>query len=124
MDGLDGVDGVSGADGADGADGAPGSALAYGHVNPDGTLDAPRSKNITSVTKLSGPLVGVYCLAVDVPVANVVATLDGNVADDATGAADHPRELTSAAAGCPAGTDVSVRSSTRTAPSRSRSSSR
>jgi hypothetical protein len=107
-DGLDGATGADGADGADGAAGAPGSALAYGHVNPDGTLDGPRSKNVTSVTKLSGASAGVYCLELGVPVVNVVATLDGNVAD---GASERPivRASLTSGAGCPAGTDVTVR---------------
>jgi hypothetical protein len=106
--GLDGVDGQPGSDGADGADGAAGSALAYAHVNPDATLDTARSKNVTSVTKLSGASAGVYCLEVAVPVANVVATLDGNVADDVSVRPIIRASLTSAA-GCPPGTDVSVR---------------
>jgi hypothetical protein len=108
VDGLDGADGPSGADGADGAEGAPGSALAYGHVNPDGTLDGPRSKNVTAVTKLSGGSAGVYCLEVGVPVVNVIATLDGNVGD---GASERPiiRASLTSGAGCPAGTDVTVR---------------
>ena len=100
--------GTSGLDGADGADGAPGTALAYGHINPDGTLDGPRSQGVDSVTKLTGSSAGVYCLALTVTPENVVATLDGNVAD---GASERPiiRASLTTASGCPPGTDVSVR---------------
>jgi hypothetical protein len=108
QDGLDGLDGSSGVDGVDGEDGTPGSALAYGHVNPDGTLDGPRSKNVDSVTKLSGSSAGVYCIALTVPAVNVVATLDGNIGD---GASVRPiiRASLTVASGCPAETDVTVR---------------
>jgi hypothetical protein len=44
--GPQGPQGTQGAQGNGGAQGAPGSALAYAHIKPDGTIDAPNSKNI------------------------------------------------------------------------------
>jgi hypothetical protein len=107
-DGQNGLDGMDGVDGADGDAGPPGTALAYGHVNPDGSLDGPRSQNVDSVTKLSGSSAGVYCIALSVTPENVVATLDGNIGD---GASVRPiiRAALNAGTGCPADTDVTVR---------------
>jgi NADPH-dependent glutamate synthase beta subunit-like oxidoreductase len=61
--GLTGKPGVAGAQGTQGATGSAGSALAYAHVNADGSLDASRSKNIASVTKPGG-FIGIYCVDV------------------------------------------------------------
>ncbi len=40
--------------GTPGKDGTPGSALAFAHVNPDGTLDAAHSKNVIDVRPRCG----------------------------------------------------------------------
>jgi hypothetical protein len=46
--GLQGPPGAKGDVGAPGTPGAPGSALAYAHVNADGTVDAANSKNVAN----------------------------------------------------------------------------
>ncbi len=46
--GLQGPPGAKGDVGAPGTPGAPGTAVAYAHVNADGTVDAANSKNVTS----------------------------------------------------------------------------
>lgn len=56
-----GPKGDAGTAGAKGDTGAPGSALAYAHVNDDGTLDGTRSKGVTAVAKFPGT--GVYCIS-------------------------------------------------------------
>jgi hypothetical protein len=62
-----------------GRPGAPGSALAYAHVNRDGTLDEANSNNVaivkTNVSSQAKP--GTYCLAVTGKQApkNAVATM-------------------------------------------------
>ena len=48
--GATGAAGPAGPAGAAGAAGAPGSAVAYAHVNADGSLDAANSKNIASTS--------------------------------------------------------------------------
>jgi len=73
--GATGAAGAAGTAGTAGAAGAPGSALAFAHVNADGTLDGANSKNVT--LSPSGAT-GVHCLNVTTAQApqNVVATLD------------------------------------------------
>ena len=69
--------GTPGPAGAPGAPGAAGSALAYAHVNADGSLDAANSKNIgaTSLTNLTG----YYCVSPTVAVHNVIVSGDGGL---------------------------------------------
>ena len=57
--------------GKEGPAGPAGSALAFAHVNADGTLDAANSKNIAAskVTAQSN----YYCVTPSVPVSNVIA---------------------------------------------------
>lgn len=54
--------------------GAPGSAVAYGHVNANGSLDTANSKNI-SATKLGSG--GYYCVSPSVPVHGSNVSGDG-----------------------------------------------
>jgi hypothetical protein len=63
--------------GETGATGAPGAALAFAHVDADGTLDAANSKNVTVVSHSDN---GIYCLDVVAGQAprNVVASTDAN----------------------------------------------
>jgi hypothetical protein len=72
---LRGPKGERGPQGPAGAAGAPGSAIAFAHVNPDGTLDAANSRN---VALRAAPVPGAYCLDVTAAQAphNIVATLD------------------------------------------------
>jgi hypothetical protein len=73
--GPQGERGPQGVQGPGGATGAPGSAIAFAHINPDGTLDSANSKN---VALRATPVAGAYCLDVTAPQSpqNVVATLD------------------------------------------------
>jgi hypothetical protein len=73
--GKEGVPGKEGSAGKDGKEGPAGSALAYAHVNADGTVDPNRSKNITSanVEQIPG---GAYCFhGLPFTPKNVVASL-------------------------------------------------
>lgn len=69
--------GSAGAAGAAGPAGAPGSAVAYAHVNADGTLDAANSKNIASTNLTAQP--GYYCVLPSVPVKNVITSGEGGL---------------------------------------------
>lgn len=73
--GPKGATGPAGPAGPGGPAGAPGSAVAYAHVNADGTLDAANSKNIASTKLTAQP--GYYCVLPSVPVKSVVADGDG-----------------------------------------------
>ena len=73
---LAGKTGPQGLAGANGANGANGSALAYAHINSDGTLDAANSKNIAGVAHNTPA--HYYCIDVSVPVHNAVATVGGS----------------------------------------------
>jgi hypothetical protein len=60
--GSAGTQGAQGSKGDKGDTGAPGSALAYAHVNEDGSLVAADSKNITAANLYKSTLMtGVYC---------------------------------------------------------------
>jgi hypothetical protein len=56
--------------------GADGSALAYAHVNADGTLDTAKSKNIASTKQIPK---NYYCVLPSVPVSNVLVGGDGGL---------------------------------------------
>jgi len=73
--GAKGDNGAQGATGAAGAAGAPGSAVAYARVSASGALDATRSKNITSTSKIAASL-AYYCIKASVPVKHATATID------------------------------------------------
>jgi hypothetical protein len=75
--GANGSAGPAGAAGPAGPAGAPGSALAFAHVNADGTLDAANSKNIADVSKTN--LTGYYCVTASVPVRSVTVGGDGGL---------------------------------------------
>jgi hypothetical protein len=72
--GAKGDTGAPGGKGDPGTPGADGSAVAYAHVNLDGTLDTAHSKNITSSSKATA--LAYYCVHPSVPVKHVIATLD------------------------------------------------
>jgi hypothetical protein len=75
--GARGATGAAGGKGVKGDTGAPGSAVAYGYVNLDGTLDTANSKNVlTSRYDYGGPGY-LYCVQVNVPFKNAVVTADG-----------------------------------------------
>ena len=97
--GKEGPRGAEGPKGAPGAPGEPGSAAAYAHVNANGTLDAPNSKNLESEQTVQP---GYYCIKSSVPVHNIVVSPDINGAiETVTGSFEDP--FTS----CPSG-DVVV----------------
>jgi hypothetical protein len=73
---VQGPRGAEGRRGPQGVAGAAGSAVAYAHINNDGTLDADRSKNITAVER-DAVLTNYHCVNVSVPVEHAVAALDG-----------------------------------------------
>jgi hypothetical protein len=68
--------GAQGPKGDNGQQGDPGSALAYAHVNADGTFDPARSKNVLK-TELFTASAGIYCVSFSVTPHNVSATLVG-----------------------------------------------
>jgi hypothetical protein len=74
LNGAPGVNGAAGPKGDPGSVGAAGSALAYAHVNDDGTFDPARSKNVIKSALFS---TGIYCLSFSVTPSNVAATLVG-----------------------------------------------
>jgi len=61
--GPQGAQGPKGDPGAKGDTGAPGSALAYAHVNADGTVDLPLSKNLVSPNVAHTAGSGWYCFS-------------------------------------------------------------
>jgi hypothetical protein len=71
-----GKPGPQGPQGPQGPPGAPGSAVAFAHVNANGTLDAANSKNIVSSTGTGAD--GYYCVTPSVPVRSMVATADSS----------------------------------------------
>jgi hypothetical protein len=81
--GATGPAGPSGPGGPAGPVGAPGSALAYGYVNADGTLDGSKSKNIASSKKV---IPGYYCVVPSVPTSNVIASGEGGTIGKVIGA--------------------------------------
>jgi hypothetical protein len=73
--GAKGATGAQGAAGTPGATGPPGTAVAFAHVNPNGTVDAAHSKNITSANvRRAGA--GQYCFhGLSFTPVNAVATI-------------------------------------------------
>lgn len=54
--------GTAGAAGAAGAPGVAGTALAFAHINADGTVDAANSKGIVAAN-VAKPSLGTYCIS-------------------------------------------------------------
>jgi len=101
--GAQGLQGPTGAQGVQGNAGAPGSAIAYTHVNGNGTVDSANSKNVASGNVTKGLGLGLYCLhdlgfTPHNPVASV--GFAGNALEIVAGVG--------ASGGCGAGTQVSV----------------
>jgi hypothetical protein len=111
--GVQGIQGLKGDKGDKGDTGEPGSAAGYVLVNPDGTIDTSRSKNVTQAQVEHAAGTGVYCFDVDFVVKSAVGASDNSFANDdtITSAAvnDSPGSVLS---GCPGGlpaSDVRVR---------------
>jgi len=76
--GIPGKDGAVGKEGKEGKEGMPGAAVAYAHIEPNGTLDASESKNIAP-TNVVREGTGFYCFKnLPFTVKNVQATIDYN----------------------------------------------
>jgi hypothetical protein len=98
--------GPAGPRGATGPAGPAGTAVAYGRVAANGTLDAGVSKNLAVKSK---PLGGVYCLDVTNGGAkNVTAMIDNSGADPSASFVGGTAVASAIAGGCPAGTDVEI----------------
>ena len=76
--GPQGPQGPQGETGSTGRPGEPGSALAYAHVNSDGTFDPASSKNLRHSATVSRLGVTAYCLDFSVDPKNAVASLSGS----------------------------------------------
>ena len=74
--GRAGPQGAKGDKGDAGDAGAPGTAAAYAAINPNGTLDASRSKNVISSAHPPTNPTGVYCLELPFTPKNAVASVD------------------------------------------------
>ena len=96
--GPTGPKGDTGDTGATGPAGADGTAVAYAEVTTAPALTA----NVKNVTSVSRPSTGLYCLDTTVTVKNVAATVQGATAGNVAATAG-------TVAGCPAGTDLVVR---------------
>lgn len=104
--GQRGARGPAGPQGAAGPQGPAGSALAFAHVNPDGTLDVAHSSGVTAANfKHNGA--GEYCFSgLGFTPKNVVATIDAASGATSTGAVAHVALGT--ASTCPSGSQVAV----------------
>jgi hypothetical protein len=60
--GAAGAKGATGAQGIQGVQGTPGTAVAYAHINGDGTVDAANSKNVANAN-VEHAGTGIYCFA-------------------------------------------------------------
>lgn len=107
--GPQGDPGSAGADGATGAAGADGTALAFAHVNEDGTVDEANSKGIVDANVVESTLAGMYCFTgLSFTPRNLVVTLTSGSAISAKGnlASIEPSGL------CPAETSAWVQAVT------------
>jgi hypothetical protein len=95
--------------GAPGRTGAAGSALAFAHVNGNGTVDAGASKNIAVVKKTGS---GAYCLNYTAGTAtNIVLTIDNAGADPSNSRIGGTAVAAVVASACGAGADIVVATS-------------
>jgi Collagen triple helix repeat (20 copies) len=111
--GANGANGANGASGAPGAPGAAGSAVAYAHIEADGSVDLVNSKNVTTANVRRAEA-GVYCFK-DLPftVHVVLATPDSFGPSD--GILVNPTFPGGGLAGCE-GSEARVRVTTAAAP--------
>ncbi|HEU4598919.1 MAG TPA: hypothetical protein VFS26_04170, partial [Solirubrobacterales bacterium] len=106
--------GPQGAQGPQGPAGPAGSAVAYAHIEEDGTVDLENSKNIAQVN-VESPSAGVYCFRnLSFTVHVVVASPDAFGPED--GIIVNPTFSASGLAGCPGENDFRVRTTTAAAP--------
>ncbi len=111
--GAQGPTGPQGEKGEKGATGAAGSAVAYAHVNGDGTVDLGNSKNVTNAN-VNRTAAGIYCFNNLAFTVHVVT-----VSPDSLGPVDgifvNPTFPGGGLAGCPEG-GARVRTTTAAAP--------
>jgi Collagen triple helix repeat (20 copies) len=101
--GAAGPAGPPGPEGPAGPEGPPGTALAFAHVNADGTVDAANSEGVATENVAHTADSGVYCISDLSPTpSNAVASAG------ASGTALAIITQLGAAFGCEAGTQVSV----------------
>jgi hypothetical protein len=104
--GARGPAGPAGPQGAAGTQGPAGSALAFAHINPDGTLDAALSSGVTAANFTHNGA-GEYCFSgLSFTPKNVVASIDAASGAASTGAVAHVALGT--ASTCPSGSQVAV----------------
>jgi len=98
---VQGVPGRNGTNGTDGINGTNGTAVAFAHVNKNGSLDGANSKNVTASYDAG---TGDYCLTVAVPYTNVVGAISTpNTIGATISIAAHPPSLL-----CPSGGNLLV----------------
>jgi hypothetical protein len=98
-----GAAGATGPAGPPGPAGSAGTALAFAHVNADGTVDEANSKGVASGNVVHAPGSGLYCISgLGFTPRNAV----GSIGADASAAAIVTR--IGAAPACAAGTQISV----------------
>lgn len=114
LHGRRGARGLAGAQGATGPQGPAGTALAFAHINSDGTLDAAHSSGVSAANyKHNGA--GEYCFSgLSFTPHNVVATIDA--ASGATSMSAVAHAAIGTAAVCPAGTAVAVNTADNNVP--------
>jgi hypothetical protein len=111
VQGPQGAQGLQGLQGLQGGQGAPGTAVAYAHVNVDGSVDAANSKNITSANVTKAASNSIYCFSnlVFVPhglVASLDITSGSSAGVTAVQTFVNAGDLTGI--GCPAGAHTAV----------------
>jgi hypothetical protein len=107
---LAGKKGAKGAAGPKGDPGASGSALAYAHVFASGDVEEANSKNVSDANVSQGSLTGYFCFNLPFAVKSVVANVDLSYQDTGFARVD----LGNGGGGCPASTQVSVKTGTPT----------
>lgn len=101
-----GPQGATGAAGATGPAGPAGSALAYVHINTNGTFDATHSKGV-AVASFKHNGAGEYCFSgLSFTPLNAVATIDAASGGTSMSAVAHSAIGTAGV--CPSGTQVAV----------------
>jgi hypothetical protein len=106
LHGRRGARGARGPAGAAGPAGPAGSAIAYAHINSDGTFDAAGSSGVTAANFVHNAA-GQYCFSgLTFTPKNVVSTIDAASGGTSTSAVAHAALGTASV--CPAGSQVAV----------------
>jgi hypothetical protein len=89
---------------------SPPGPVAYAHVFSSGNVDEANSRGVSDANVSHGSLTGYFCINLPVAVHSVVANTDLSYQDTGFTVVDLGNE----AGGCPAGTQVSVKTTTPT----------